>query len=157
MPPTDPEDELAGTNPEEDDPNVDEFSEEEPEEEFIDDQRIPTGYRLDMLERQARGIEIILALTISALIILALGVNWYLFKQTRMARGQVHQQRIYVNNIQKAFDKRSATIKQFITSLESYAKTNPDFQRILDKHRKGLGKYYSTRADDSTDSTPTSE
>lgn len=132
MPPTDP-----------DEP----FQAEAEDSDAFKESNSELAFRLEQLERQGNANETIIALTISALIVLSVGLNWFLLKQTRLARGAVHHQKAYLRNVERAFEVRSAAIREFVTSLESYAETDPEYKKILEQHRKGLGQYYSTKPD----------
>lgn len=65
------------------------------------------------------------------LILMGIGLNIFLFRQVAMARRQSSEAAEYVANYQKTTEP---AIARFISQLQTYAKTHPDFAPILAKY-----------------------
>lgn len=101
--------------------------------------------RLSQLQRQYQFLETLVALTISALILMSLGLNLFLFKQMRLVRGQLHNQKQVAAAVLEEFhNKREPAIKNFVQALQRYGAANPEFSAIMEKYRPYLGKYFSS-------------
>lgn len=103
--------------------------------------------QMEDLWAQYRFLETIFALTVSALILMSMGVDMYIFKQMRLARTQMHRQRQVVGATLETFrGEKEPLIRSFINKLENFASANPDFRPTLEKYRLELGPYFSTAA-----------
>jgi hypothetical protein len=101
--------------------------------------------RMGYLYKQYAFLETLVALTISALILSSLGLNLFLFKQMRLVRGQLNNQKQISTSILEEFhSKREPSIHNFVNKLQAYADTKPEFRVILDKYRTPLAKYFAT-------------
>ena len=80
---------------------------------------------------------------LAGLIILSAAINVFLYKQMRLVRIQLPPQREATIRYAMDFHKRDdVTIRSFITRLQQFAATNPDFQPILDQYRTHLSAYF---------------
>ena len=80
---------------------------------------------------------------LAALIILTGGLNIFLYKQMRLVRIQLPQQREATIRFAMDFHKRDdQTIRSFVTRLQQFAATNADLQPILDHHKPNLTAYF---------------
>ena len=80
---------------------------------------------------------------VAGLIILSLAINVFLFKQMRLVRAQLPQQRDAVIRFAMEFQKRDdTTIRSFVGKLQQFAAANPDFRPILDAYRTHLSAYF---------------
>ena len=99
--------------------------------------------RGELLQAQYNFLETLFAASISALILLSLALNLFLFKQMRLARGQASAQRPEINKSVDRFQSNNEpVIRDFVAQLERFGATNANFRPILDKYRPWLGKYY---------------
>ena len=80
---------------------------------------------------------------VAGLIILSLALNVFLYKQMRLVRVQLPQQRDAVIRFAMEFQKRDdATIRAFVGKLQQFAVANPDFRAVLDAYRTHLSQYF---------------
>ena len=80
---------------------------------------------------------------VAGLIILALAINMFLYKQMGLVRVQLPTQREAVVRYAMEFHKRDdVTIRSFVAKLQQYAATNQDFRPILDAYRPHLSAYF---------------
>jgi len=108
-----------------------------------------------MLEDHYQFLETVVALSVSALIVLSLGLNLFLFKQMRLARGQVYGRRPAVTALTEEFhQKREPIIRNLVGQLESFATTNADFKAVLESHRLDLRKYFKPLDSPAPDPVP---
>jgi len=100
---------------------------------------------LQQLREQFHALQTLLVVTLAALILLSVGIDFYLFKQRRLLLAQVNQQRPAVAKLDLEFRKtREPLVRTFIDQLQAFAKTNRDFQPILEKYRPLLPQYFNS-------------
>ena len=100
---------------------------------------------LQELREQYRSLQTLLVVTLAAVIVLSLGVNLYIFKQWRALLAQVALQRPQVAKLDLEFRKnREPLMRSFVDQLQAFAKTNRDFQPILEKYRPLLPQYFNS-------------
>jgi len=103
----------------------------------------PARVQLEQIQQQHQALETLFALTVSALILMSLGLNLFLFKQSRLARGQVAQQGPVVNRAVTEFHKsREPIVRALISGLEDFVSIDQKFQLVIEKYRPYLGQYY---------------
>jgi len=79
----------------------------------------------------------------AGLIVLALAVDMFLYKQMNLVRAQLPAQREAVIRYMMEFQKRDdITIRSFVAKLQQVAATNQDFRPILDAYRPHLSTYF---------------
>lgn len=80
-----------------------------------------------------------------ALIVLALGVNLFFFKQMRLVQQQVNEQRPVVQRAEAEFRRnRHPEISRFVAGLQAYGASHREFQTgILDRYRAVLPQYFN--------------
>jgi hypothetical protein len=98
------------------------------------------------LQQQAQDLRTLFNATFVALIVLALGLNFFLFKQMRMAHQQLNEQRPVMQRAEVEFRKRDPEFKRFITALQQYAVGHPDFVPLLARYRGALPQYFPGQA-----------
>ena len=80
---------------------------------------------------------------VAGLIILSAAINVFLYKQMRLVRIQLPQQRDSTIRYAMEFHKRDdVTIRSFVSRLQQFTVTNADFQPILDQYRNALSPYF---------------
>lgn len=83
------------------------------------------------LEQQVHSLQALFVAMLMALLLLSAGVNIFLFRQVSMVRKDLEAS-------QRIVDEYEATKKQlintFVTRLQGYAQSHPDFQPILHKY-----------------------
>lgn len=86
------------------------------------------GPSLTDLEENLRALRRIIVASLVALIFLAYGVNFYMWRQSTLAARQLVEARKLVDDYREV---KGPFIKNFINNLQGYANTHPDFQPIL--------------------------
>ena len=100
--------------------------------------------RLGYLHKQYNFLETLVAFTVSALILMSLGLNLFLFKQMRLTRGQLHHQKqVSAVMLDEFYNKREPAIKDFVVALQTYSQSHPDFSPILEQFRPHLARYFT--------------
>ncbi len=88
-------------------------------------------------------LQTLLLATILSLLVLALGVNLFIFRQMQGARAQLTASRLLNRNLSEQYQAKEPTMRQFIQSLQTYAATHPEFQPILHRYRSGLAQFFT--------------
>jgi hypothetical protein len=82
-----------------------------------------------------------------ALLVFTLAANLFIGWQMRLARLQLPGQRDGVIRQAMEFQKRDEPIvRKFVARLQEFARTNRDFQPVLDQYRMALGVYFASQA-----------
>lgn len=98
---------------------------------------------LEFLAWRQDRLQTLFQFTLAALIILAGALDVFLYKNMRLVRFQLPSQREGTIRFMQEFHKRDdPTIRAFITRLQEFAATNPDFQPILEQYRPHLSAYF---------------
>ncbi len=96
----------------------------------------------ERLRRQHETLRFYFVAVLASLIILAVGVDLFIGKQMRLARNQVKYQRPLLNQAQSNFQRQhEPVIKRFTGRLQAFARTNSDFQPVLEKYQPALGRF----------------
>ena len=94
------------------------------------------------LRSQYESLQNLFHLALVGLIIFGLGVSLFIFKQMRLLRMQLEEQRPNVSRLIADYQKNSEPlIRNFSGALERFAATNRDFQPIMEKYRPLLRDY----------------
>jgi hypothetical protein len=97
----------------------------------------------DFLYQQYQALRTLLLATLTALIVLALGVSLFIGKQMRLVRHQLEEQRPLVGKLAADYQKNSEPlIRNFVRQLQGFAAVHRDFQPVLEKYRNGLFHYF---------------
>lgn len=96
------------------------------------------------LEQQCHDLRTLLSATFVALLVLSLAVNLFLAKQMRMIRAKVTEARPVIMRMQAEFQRKEPNMQKFVSSLQSFATTNPEFQPILGRYRQVIPQYFSS-------------
>lgn len=100
---------------------------------------------LAALEQHTRMLWKLLQATLVSLLLLCLGVNGYLYKQTRLLRNQLLQEGPAVNRMSLEFQNHDLPLfRNFASKLQNYAHTHREFLPILDRYRSALEPYMLT-------------
>jgi hypothetical protein len=96
------------------------------------------------LQNNLEGLRDLFFYALIALIGLTLTLDFcFLGRQLVFARAQLEGQRPNVRKSVEAFKKETEPLmKNFTSSLQSFAATNQNFQPILNKYRLALGHYF---------------
>ncbi len=98
----------------------------------------------EILYGQYQTLHTLLLATLTALIVMALGVSLFIGKQTRIVRHQLEEQRPLVGKLASDYQKNSEPlIGNFVRQLQGFAAVHRDFQPILEKYRNGLFHYFA--------------
>lgn len=96
------------------------------------------------LEQQCHDLRTILTAALVALVVLSFAVNLFLAKQMRMVRAKVTESRPIIQRMQAEFQRKEPNMQKFISSLQSFATTNPEFQPVLMRYRQVIPQYFSS-------------
>lgn len=102
------------------------------------------------LDQQCQDLRTLLTATFVALLVLALSVNLFLYKQMRQMRAKVSESRPVIQRLQTQFREKEPNMKNFIVALQSFGAAHRDFQPVLDKYRYDLPQYLAPPAAAST-------
>jgi hypothetical protein len=98
---------------------------------------------LEYLAWRHDRLQTLFQFAVAGLIILSAALNIFLYKQMRLVRIQIPSQREATIRFTMEFNKRDdATIRSFVTRLEQFSATNPEFRPILDHYRIPLSAYF---------------
>jgi hypothetical protein len=97
---------------------------------------------VEELQGQHDNLQYLFQAALVALILLSLGVSLFMYKQTRLLRMHLEQQRPEVSKLTVDYQKGTEPlIRNFAGALQRFAVTNRDFQPILDRYRPVLKDY----------------
>lgn len=95
---------------------------------------------VELLKQQFQVLRTLFHAALVALVLLGLGVDLFLYKQMRIVRAQLEEQRRYV----VAYKKTSEPLmNEFAKQLQGFANANRDFQPILERYRPFLSPYFA--------------
>jgi|SRR5687767_8324524 len=98
---------------------------------------------LEFLAWRYDRLHMLFQFAVAGLIILAVAINMFLYKQMRLVRVQLPPQREMVLRYSLEFQKKDdPVIRNFVTRLQQFAAANPDFQPVLDHYRSHLSAYF---------------
>jgi hypothetical protein len=96
---------------------------------------------LQELEQQCLDLRTLLMAAFVALLVLSLSINLFFAKQMRMVRSKVSESRPIVQRLEAEFKRKEPNMKKFVSALQAFAASNPDFQPVLDRYRAVLPQY----------------
>ena len=91
----------------------------------------PSGPTLEELDEKLGALRRLIDTALVALVILAGGVNAYMWRQSSILSGQLVDAKKFVDDYSQ---NKEPAIRGFISSLQGFARTHPDFQTILVKY-----------------------
>jgi hypothetical protein len=100
------------------------------------------GDSTEELRNEVQSLRAIISLALVVMIIFAVCVDVFLFKQVSIARAQITQSANVYNQVNGNFPREKAN--EFITKLNDYARTHPDFLPVLEKYRQFPGIVLTT-------------
>jgi hypothetical protein len=97
------------------------------------------------LQQQSQDLKRLFNATFVALIALAVGVNLFMAKETRIVRRDIGEKRPLLLAECETFRKfREPEIRKFMSELHLYAASHRNFQtNILDRYRSAMPQYFS--------------
>ena len=100
------------------------------------------------LQQQSQDLKRLFNATFVALIVLGLGVNLFMAKQTRIVRRDLAEKRPLLLFECETFRKvREPEIRKFMAGLHLYAASHREFQtNILERYRAAMPQYFSVPA-----------
>ena len=102
----------------------------------------PSSAELSTLREHQRQLQNLLLATLLALILLAIGVGMFIFKQLRMVQQNLAESRPAVLKMVADYQRASEPlIRNFSMALVQFASTNQDFRPIIEKYRPVLSNY----------------
>src|SRR5438046_2909020 len=104
---------------------------------------IDSTLAIEQLRSQHQQLQSLFVVSLSALLVLGLVCCLFMFKQWRMVRAQVEDQRPTVQKMWSDYTNSSEKlVRNFVGSLQSFAAQHRDFQPILDRYREPLRSYF---------------
>jgi len=98
---------------------------------------------LEFLAWRYDRLQTLFQFALAGLILLSGALNVFLFKQMRLVRLQLPQQRDATIRYVMEFNKRDDfTIRNFVSKLQEFAAINPDFRPVLDHYQPHLSAYF---------------
>ena len=86
---------------------------------------------LRALEAQVSSLQTLAVLTLMAGLLLSAGVNFFLFREVSIVRKDLDASQRIVDDYETT---RKPLINAFVTRLQGYAQSHPDFQPMLQKY-----------------------
>ena len=93
------------------------------------------------LDQQCQDLRTLLTATFVALLVLAVSVNAFLYKQMRQARVKLDENRPAIQRLQAQYREKEQNMKNFVVALQTFAAAHRDFQPVLDKYRYDLPQF----------------
>ena len=87
---------------------------------------------------------------LTALLILALGINLFFLKQFLTARAELATAQTMVENLSAQYRQKEPAMRQFAAALQSFAGAHPDFQPTLQRYRRALPGFFAERPGSAT-------
>jgi hypothetical protein len=98
---------------------------------------------VDDLVADHRQLVALFNVAMAAVVIMAVFIFLFMFKQYRMVKAQVDEQRPTIQKMYVDYQKTTEPlVRNFTASLQAYSAKNRDFQPILDKYRDALRPYF---------------
>ena len=97
---------------------------------------------LDDLRQQYRHLRLLLNLALACMLLLAATVGAFFYKQMRLVRTKVNETRPLVQRMAAEFNRKEPDMRKFVSALQSYAFTVPDFYSVLSKYTNVLPQYF---------------
>ena len=94
------------------------------------------------LEAHYHDLRTLLTATLVALLVFSIGVNLFLAKEQRMVRQKLSESRPMVHSLAMQFRQKEPNMKAFISALQTYAYSNPDFQPLLERYKIAMPQYF---------------
>jgi hypothetical protein len=94
------------------------------------------------LEAQCQDLRTLLTATLVALLVFSVGVNLFLAKEQRIVRQKLAALRPMVFDLTAQFRNKEPNMKAFLSALQTYAYSNPDFQPVLERYRVAIPQYF---------------
>lgn len=95
------------------------------------------------LRQQLQDMRTLLHAVFVALIVLALGVNLFFYKQMRIISDQLEAQRPQMQKAEAEYrTTREPEFKRFIAALQQFGMSHPEFQAGLNRYRTVIPEYF---------------
>lgn len=102
-----------------------------------------TGGVVTELRQQLQDLRTLLNAMFVALIVLALGVNLFFYKQMRIISDQLEAQRPQMQKAEAEYrTTREPEFKRFIAALQQFGMSHPEFRVGLDRYRAVIPEYF---------------
>ena len=82
-------------------------------------------------ERQLQSLRLLFVATLMALLVLSVGVDFYLWYQVRLVRNELIATYAFLSDYQKT---KEPLLTKLIAGLQTFAQTHPDITPLLDKY-----------------------
>jgi hypothetical protein len=102
------------------------------------------------LSRKIHELYGLVLTALTALLILALGINLFFLKQFLTARAELATAQTMVENLSAQYRQKEPAMRQFAAALQNFAGAHPDFQPTLQRYRRALPGFFVERAGSAT-------
>ena len=111
---------------------------------FFERESLRSADAIGQLKRATELQRTLLVGSLVGVLVLAIGVDVLTLKQMRMTRDQLNDLRPQVQMLYSDFrQRREPLVKEFLNTLQTHAKSNREFQPILDRYRPFLQSYFT--------------
>ena len=97
---------------------------------------------LEDLREHYRTLRALLNLALACVLALGLVVDLFIYKQMRLVRSRVDETRPLVQRMAAEFNRKEPGMRNFVSALQSYAFTHPEFYSVLSKYSNALPQYF---------------
>lgn len=92
---------------------------------------VPTA-TVELLERKLQALRKLFVLALAVLLVISGSLMIFLWGQKRILNGQLREVQKFVEDYEKV---TAPFINNFVSNLQAYGRTHPDFNPILDKYK----------------------
>lgn len=101
---------------------------------------------LEDLREHYRTLRVLVNLALACVLALGLVVDLFIYKQMRLVRIRVDETRPLVQRMAVEFNRKEPAMRNFVSALQSYAFTHPEFYSVLSKYSNALPQYFVSPA-----------
>jgi hypothetical protein len=87
--------------------------------------------RPETLESQLQSLRLLFVATLMALLVLSVGVDFYLWYQVKLVRHELNATYAFLSDYQKT---KEPLLTRLIAGLQTFAQSHPDITPLLDKY-----------------------
>jgi hypothetical protein len=99
---------------------------------------------LDDLRERYRDLRLLVNLALAWVLVLGTVMDLFIYKQMRLVRTKVNDTRPLVQRMAAEFNRKEPNMRNFVTALQSYAFTYPEFHSVLAKYTNALPQYFAS-------------
>jgi hypothetical protein len=99
---------------------------------------------LDDLRAHYRNMRLLLNLALACVLMLGVVVDLFIYRQMRLVRTKVNEARPLVQRMAAEFNRKEPGMRNFVSALQSYAFSHPEFYSVLSKYTNALPQYFAS-------------